>query len=103
MGSKCVNSWLVMKVGLFVGTEKNLSLNKVPTLKMAVGFILLSLSREPADSLEEIFAQKWRGGWAGKEAGVGALAVVHRGCRSVAALGLILDLTVCFLPRILVP
>lgn len=79
-------------------------MNKVPTptVKMAASFGLSSLSREPADSLEEVCSEM-AGRLAVEEAGAGAIAVLQQRCRSVAALGLILDLTECFLLFLLVP
>lgn len=69
-------------------------MDRVPTLtvKMAAGFILPSLGREPAGSLEEICSEM-AGRLAVEAVGVGTLAVLQSGCKSVAALGLILDLT----------
>lgn len=69
---------------------------------MVAGFGLLSLSREPAYSLDGV-PSEMAGRLAVEEAGAGAMAVLQRGWRSVAALGLILDLTECSLLLILVP
>lgn len=60
-------------------------------MKVAAGFIPLSLSREPADSLEERCAEM-AGRLAVLEVGVGAMTVLKQGSRSVTALSFILDL-----------
>lgn len=60
-------------------------------MKVAAGFIPLSLSREPADSLDERCTEM-AGRLAVEEVGAGAMTGLERGSRCVTALGFVLDL-----------
>lgn len=79
-------------------------MNKVPTLtvKMAARIILLS-QQGASRQLEDLLRSGREAGLLKRQELAPWLFYSEGGRRSVAALGLILDPTECFLPRILVP